>query len=375
MVSKLKTGFGHGGLIARTLKNHETDHKLIPVSIQDEEQKWMTLALLEAMKGVGWASPNPSVGCLLVINGNVIARGFTQNFGGKHAERMAFDSLLGEVNWDQMNGIHAYVTLEPCTHYGKQPPCVDLLLHPSVEKVVVGCVDPDPRVSGGGIRMLQNAGKLVNVGVLELEVQAWHYPFLHQRKTLRPLWIAKWAENQDGLLADAQGNSKWISGEASRAYTHWLRQKYDAILVGAGTWIKDQPRLTVRDCAEPHRRNPIILIHDPKSKVDPSTLVPGVKLYQHETMEDLVSAVENTDFGFQLQSVFCEGGARTLNELIRLKKINLVHRFIGQKSFNKDQESSPHRIQGLDLAESEGWKCSTLCELGNDHLQEWINCF
>ncbi len=373
MVSELKKGFGYGGVIGRTLQNHETNLEVIPSSVENGQQKWMTLALLEAMKGVGWSSPNPSVGCLLVHNGNIISRGFTQNYGGKHAERMAFDSLGTDL--DQFSGLHAFVTLEPCTHYGKQPPCVDLLLHPAIEKVVIGCMDPDPRVCGNGIQLLQKAGKKVEVGVLEAEVRAWHFPFLYQRKTLKPLWIAKWAENENGLLADVNGNSKWISGQSSRAYTHWLRQKYDSILVGAGTWLKDRPQLTVRDCAEPHRRNPVILIHDPRGKIDPSSLSPGIKLYRQESIEELVVAVENTDFGFELQSVFCEGGARTLNELFRLKKFNVLHRFIGQKDFGKDEVGSPHRIQGLELSESAGWKCSTLCELGNDLLQEWVNCF
>jgi len=331
--------------------------------------------VVSTVKGSGWASPNPSVGCVVIRNGNVIARGFTQSYGGKHAERMAFESFKDVSELDSLDGIHVYVTLEPCTHYGKQPPCVDLLLHPSIEKVVIGCTDLDPRVSGEGIRLLENSEKIVKVGVLEKEIRAWHFPFLNHREKNRPLWVAKWAENQDGLLADANGNSKWITGEDSRAYTHWLRQKYDTILVGAGTWLQDLPRLTVRDCAEPHHRNPVILIHDPRRKIDPSSLPGGVRLYTQQSVEDLILAIEGTDFGFELQSVFCEGGARTLSELFRLKKINLVHRFVGEKDFGLEGTASTHRVQGFDPVRESAWKLSTLCKLGNDYLQEWVNCF
>lgn len=368
----LKKGFGLGGVIERTLPKHSEIDFLIPDSIQSNDEKWMTLALLEAMNGIGWASPNPSVGCIVVQGEKVLARGFTQQYGGKHAERMAFESLQKNFDIEKLSHLQVYVTLEPCSHAGKQPPCVELLLHHSVQRIIVGCVDPFPMVSGSGIQRLKDAGKLVDVGVLGDEIRSWHQPFLMKHQRNKPLWIAKWAENETGLLADCEGNSKWITNSQSRAYTHWLRQKYDAILVGAGTWLCDQPKLTVRDCAEPHRRNPIILIHDPKKLIPLDQTNNQQFIFQQSDAQSLISEIEKTNFGFELQSIFCEGGAKTLNDLFRLDVFDVVHRFIGQKDFGALGLSSPHRISTFIPDDSNQWKLTTLCEFGNDRLQEWI---
>ena len=367
----LKTGFGIGGVFSRTLPHHAEIDSLVPDSIRSAEERWMAIALLEAMNGIGWASPNPSVGCVIVRNEKIIARGFTQSYGGLHAERSAFESLQSKYELHQFSDLHVYVTLEPCTHFGKQPPCVDLLLHPAVKKVWIGCEDPNPLVAGKGIALLRRSGKEVEVGILKNEVEAWHSPFLMSQKVKKPLWVAKWAENQDGLLADSEGNSKWITNADSRAYTHWLRQKYDAILVGAGTWIRDQPQLTVRDCAGPHRRNPIVLVHDPKNLLEslPSSKI--FYVFKEQKIADLISVIEQKNFGFELQSVFCEGGARTLNELFRAQRIDLVHRFVGQKALG----SSKHRIMEFH-PESPGtiWTRAASTNFGNDLLQEWVKC-
>lgn len=367
----MKNGFASGGVIARALPKHDSIEALIPSSVSLIEEKWMTYALMEAMNGIGWSAPNPSVGCVVIKDGQIIARGFTQNYGGKHAERMAFESLEKKFNLNELSGLDVYVTLEPCTHFGKQPPCVDLLLHPAVQNVWIGCEDPDHRVSGQGIELLKKTGKGVRVGVLHNEARAWHFPFMQSKISKKPVWVAKWAENENGLLADADGNSKWITNELSRAYTHWLRQKYDVILVGAGTWLKDLPRLNVRDCAEPHRRNPTIVIHDPKKHLVGLNRESGRFVFHDQTIEGLIDTVEKTDFGFELQSVFCEGGARTLSELFRSGRIDLVHRFIGRKDFG----ASKHRVEGF-RPEKQGspWVLETSAKFGNDFLQEWVKC-
>ncbi len=370
----LKKGFGMGGIAARTLPGHSENDFLIPDSATTLEERWMSLALLEAMNGIGWAAPNPSVGCVIVKDNQVLARGFTQKYGGFHAERMAFESLQKSYSLDDLSNLHVYVTLEPCSHIGKQPPCAELLLHPAIEKVLIGCEDPNRLVAGKGIDLLKKAKKEVIIGVLKNEVKAWHYPFLNFQTHHSPIWVAKWAENQDGLLADFEGNSKWITNTSSRAYTHWLRQKYDAILVGAGTWIKDQPKLTVRDCAEPHRRNPIVLIHDPKDQIPKTSIPQSTYIYKQKTIEELISAVEKTDFGTEIQSIFCEGGARTLSELFRVNRIDIVHRFTGDKDFGVLSQSSPYRVTGFFEANREEWERTTLCEFGNDLLQEWVKC-
>ena len=368
MDSILKSGFCFGGVLARTFPYHSKTEDLIPDTVSNPHEKWMTRALLEAMNGVGWASPNPAVGCVIIKNDQILASGFTQHYGGLHAERSAFESLQKNHELNSLSELTVYVTLEPCTHVGKQPACVDLLFHPAVKKVVIACEDPDARVNGLGIQRLKEMGKDVLLGTLQNEARAWHFPFLQHRRGKGPVWIAKWAENQDGLLADALGNSKWITNENSRAYGHWLRQKYDAILVGAGTWIQDQPKLTARDCAEPHRRNPVILIHDPKKRLSPSTLPSSVHVFQQEKITELTSAVNTHDFGFELQSVFCEGGARTLNELFKEDRIDVVHRFVGQKDFG----ASKHRIMEFQpLSPHSRWRHATTAKIGNDYLHEW----
>jgi len=368
MVAILKNGFCFGGVLERTFPQHESIEKLIPDSIANLHEKWMTQALLEAMNAVGWASPNPAVGCVIVKDEKIIASGFTQSYGGLHAERAAFESLRKCHDLDSLSELTVYVTLEPCTHVGKQPACVDLLFHSAIKKVVIACGDPDTRVNGLGIQKLKDAGKEVLLGVLQNEARAWHFPFLQHRRWLGPIWAAKWAENQDGLLADANGNSKWITNEKSRAYGHWLRQKYDAILVGAGTWIQDQPKLTARDCAEPHRRNPVILIHDPKNSLKSKQIAESVHVFNQSKTEDLIAAVLGTDFGFELQSIFCEGGARTLNELFRANRIDVVHRFVGQKDFG----ASKHRIMEFQpLGPDSEWRHAMSAKIGNDYLHEW----
>ncbi len=337
MSSLLKTGYSLGGRIERTLAS---DFCFLATPRSHEE--WMERALLLSMEAVGWSSPNPAVGCLIVKSEKVIAKGFTQEFRKEHAERVAIHSLQ---NLDDLDGATIYVTLEPCSHFGSQPPCVDLLVHSPIKTVVIACQDPDPRVNGQGIQRLKDAGKEVIVGVLENEAKAWHFPFIRNRISEKPVWIAKWAQTQDGAMADAQGNSKWITNETSRAYTHWLRQKYDAILVGARTWIRDRPQLSVRDCATPHRRNPHRLIFDPngalldeaecaylQNQSRPVTIytldakisermqqkcsvtnewVRWIPISAAHPKNEMIlafkSAVEATPFDRPLQSVFCEG--------------------------------------------------------------------
>jgi diaminohydroxyphosphoribosylaminopyrimidine deaminase/5-amino-6-(5-phosphoribosylamino)uracil reductase len=385
---RLKPGFGLGGRFDRTL-NTEV---LSSFDLRQEDEYWMEQALLVAMNGVGWAAPNPSVGCVIVKDKRIIAEGFTQAFRLEHAERMAFSQI---DNLEHLRHATAYVTLEPCAHVGNQPPCVELFLESPIQRIVIACPDPDLRVNGVGIQKLKAAGKEVVVGVLQAEAQAWHFPFLKNRITQKPIWIAKWAENQDGYLADDQGNSKWITGSDSRAYTHWLRQKYDAILVGAATHLKDRPALTVRDCAEPHRRNPDRLVFDPKGLlcrlpkndvlihdqsplyvyVEESNLVDppkaeGLHWIPFNGISGFIQEVEKTNFNRPLQSVFCEGGARLLNSLMRHDIFDVVHQFRGKKIFN--QTDPRYRVE---FKPSESWFCAINHQFQHDDLHEWVKCF
>ncbi len=204
----------------------------------------MTRALRLALRGEGSVEPNPMVGCVLTRGGRVIGEGYHRRFGGPHAEVEALAAVGGSCR-----GATAYVTLEPCAHVGKTPPCCDALIAAGVGRVVVGAGDPNPHVTGGGIERLRRAGIDVDVGVCAAEARRLIAPFTTRVTLGRPYVIAKWAQSMDGRLATDGGDSKWISCEASRKLVHRWRGRVDAIVVGSGTAAADDPRLTARGVA------------------------------------------------------------------------------------------------------------------------------
>jgi len=208
---------------------------------------WMQRALQLAALGAGRTSPNPLVGCVVLdAQGQLVGEGFHAVAGGPHAEVMALRQA-GE----RARGGTAVVTLEPCCHYGRTPPCSQALLAAGVARVVVAMDDPDPRVAGGGLAQLQAAGVEVIRGIGGAEAQALNRPFLHRLRSGRPLGILKWAMSLDGRTALPNGASQWISGADARGWVHRLRAGCDAVIVGGGTLRHDNPLLTSRG-----QRNP-----------------------------------------------------------------------------------------------------------------------
>lgn len=201
----------------------------------------MRTALALAARGLGNTWPNPAVGCVLVRDGLVVGRGWTQPGGRPHAEAEA----LARAG-DRACGATAYVTLEPCSHHGKTPPCAGALIKAGVARVVVACGDSDPRVAGRGIAMLRAAGITVAEGVCEAEALALNEGFFRRIGENRPLVTLKTATTLDGRIASATGASQWITGDAARAWGHRLRASHDAILVGINTALADDPELTCR---------------------------------------------------------------------------------------------------------------------------------
>ncbi|MEK6799089.1 MAG: bifunctional diaminohydroxyphosphoribosylaminopyrimidine deaminase/5-amino-6-(5-phosphoribosylamino)uracil reductase RibD [Planctomycetota bacterium] len=201
----------------------------------------MNRALNLAHRGQGLVEPNPMVGCVLVRKGRIIGEGFHRRFGGPHAEVEALRSC--EVN---PRGAIAYVTLEPCCHQGKTPPCTDALIRAGVARVVVGVRDPNPLVGGRGLQALRRAGVQVDVGICQSEARALIAPFTTWMTQRRPYVIAKWAQGIDGSLVTPPDVSRWISCEASRRFAHQIRARVDAIVVGVGTVLADNPTLTAR---------------------------------------------------------------------------------------------------------------------------------
>lgn len=217
------------------------------------DRQWMKEALLLAEKGKGSVSPNPLVGCVIIDSkGEKVGEGYHKQFGKPHAEVNALTSVKDK---NKLKGATVYVTLEPCSHTGKTPPCADLLASLPIQKVVVAMKDPNPKVNGSGILILTNAGIEVEVGVLEKEAEKLNEFFIHHQTFGRPLVTLKVAQTVDGFLAAADGDSQWISGKQSRKKVHEWRSEYDAVMVGRTTAMADNPNLTVRHVTgrQPHR--------------------------------------------------------------------------------------------------------------------------
>ena len=202
---------------------------------------FMRSALTLARRGLGTVWPNPTVGCVLVNDGEVVGRGWTQPGGRPHGETEALTRA-----GTRAKGATAYVSLEPCCHHGKTPPCTDALIAAGVARVVVSIEDPDPRVSGRGIAKLRDAGIAVDIGVGAKEATEINAGFLMRVAKARPLVTLKLASTLDGKIATANGESRWITGDAARQRAHLLRATHDAIMVGANTVVADDPLLTCR---------------------------------------------------------------------------------------------------------------------------------
>lgn len=230
------------------------------------DERMMRRALELAQKGGGRVEPNPMVGCVIVRNGRVIGEGHHRRFGGAHAEIEALRSCTRNPR-----GATVYVSLEPCCHRGKTPPCTDALIEAGVARVVTPLRDPNPAVNGKGLQRLRAAGIAVTTGVLANEAAEVLAPFLTRVRLGRPYVIAKWAQSLDGRLVTPPGESKWISCKESRKRVHRLRARVDAVLVGVGTILADDPRLTARGV--PLRRKALRVVLDAMLRIPMSAKV------------------------------------------------------------------------------------------------------
>jgi diaminohydroxyphosphoribosylaminopyrimidine deaminase / 5-amino-6-(5-phosphoribosylamino)uracil reductase len=223
------------------------------------DEHYMRIALNLAKKGAPWACPNPLVGAVIVRNDRIIGKGYHRCCGENHAEINAIENATETVR-----GSTIYINLEPCSHHGKTPPCVDRLVREKPARVVIGTVDPNPLVSGRGIAALKRHGIETRVGVLAdqcLEVNEVFFKFI---RTRIPFVTLKFAQSIDGKIATATGHSRWISSEPSRVFAHRLRSLHEAILVGSGTVVKDDPELT---CRLVRGRDPLRVVVDSKLKI------------------------------------------------------------------------------------------------------------
>ena len=273
-----------------------------------------------AKNGLSAAMPNPSVGAVIVVNDCIIAEGFTSAFGGAHAEVNAINAVADKSLLSQAT---MYVSLEPCSHFGKTPPCCDLIAKHKIPNVVVGCLDPNPKVSGAGIQRMKEAGILVNVGVLEHESRESNKRFFTFFEKKRPFVILKWAQSFDGFLSPKQRIDAvpvWLSNQYSRQLVHKWRTEEMAILIGAQTAIDDNPGLTARDYSG---KNPTRLLIDKNNRVLKNAKIfdnaAETIVLNHEKIDfsgNVVQQILNLLYLNNLQSVIIEGGAKTLQSFI-----------------------------------------------------------
>lgn len=309
-----------------------------------EDELYMQRCFELAQLGVGSVSPNPKVGCVIVKHGQIIGEGWHQKYGEAHAE---VNAVTAVTDPSQLIGSTVYVNLEPCSHTGKTPPCVDLLIKHRVKKVVISTPDSNPLVSGNGIEKLKQAGVEVLTGILLQKGRLLNKRFFTFYEKKRPYVILKWAQTADGFIARSNYESRWISNEYSRQLVHKWRSEEDAVLVGTKTAAHDNPQLTVRDWSG---RNPVRLVMDrflrlsDKLQVfDQSVPTICFNVLKHEEHKNLVLVrLDERDFinsmmeylyQKNIQSLMVEGGATTLSLFIDAGMWDEARIFMSPRAF------------------------------------------
>lgn len=360
--------------------------------MSDTDRRFMALALGLAARGLGNVWPNPAVGCVIVNEGRIVGRGWTQPGGRPHAERRALD-MAGAA----ARGATAYVTLEPCSHHGKTPPCSEGLIAAGVARVVSAQEDPDPRVSGRGHAMLRAAGLAVEVGLMEAEARALQAGFLSRITRGRPWLALKLATSFDGRIALANGESQWITSAPARARVHALRARFDAVLVGGGTARADDPLLTVRSFTplrQPVRvvastgldlprgrlagsvsEAPLWLVHGPDAPPEARAFWAGIGAELIEVPlsgQGLDVAALSTALGARgLTRVFCEGGGQFAAALMRAGLVDELIGFTAGVALGADARPALGPLGLAHLPEAPRFTLASVETLGGDVLHRW----
>ena len=334
-----------------------------------QDQDYMRRAIKLAKKGTGFTNPNPLVGAVIVKDGHIIGEGYHARYGKPHAERNAIASLT-----ESAEGATLYVTLEPCCHYGKTPPCTEAIIDQKIGKVVIGSRDPNPLVGGKGAALLRQHGIIVEEDFLKEECDELNPVFFHYMTTKTPYVVMKYAMTADGRIATKTGASKWITGEAARQQVQWMRHQYMGILVGIGTVLADDPLLTVR---QKGWRSPVRIICDSHLQIpldcrivqtasDYPTIVACAaadtekinQLTRHGIQVEVLPGEDGRVdlpklmyvLGQQgIDSILVEGGS-TLNDSLR--RAGLIHQlevFVAPKLFGGTHAKSP--VEGAGIAQ------------------------
>lgn len=319
----------------------------------NQDEKYMHRALQLAALGNGSVSPNPMVGAVIVHNGKIIGEGYHRQIGKAHAEVNAVNSVK-ECDNNKFKESTIYVTLEPCSHYGKTPPCSKLLIEKGIKRVVVGCLDPFKEVSGRGIKMLKEAGCEVITGVLEKECRAINKKFMTAHTLQRPFILLKWAESLDGFIDKKRGEgekSAHISSSVTSVFVHKLRAEYDAIMVGGNTAFLDNPSLTTRLW---HGRNPKRVVVWRNHPIDSNLTLLNDNMDTEviNTKDKTLSEVMHSLYSKGITSIIVEGGATLLQSFIEDGLFDEIRVEIGKHPF-VDGTKAPVLPQNITLVKEE----------------------
>ncbi len=356
-----------------------------------EDERFMNLALQLAKKGCGWTSPNPMVGAVIVKQGRIIGQGWHERCGEPHAERNALASCT-----ETPEGADMYVTLEPCCHQGRQPPCTEAILAAGIKRVAVGSTDPNPLVSGKGIRLLREHGIEVTEHILQKECDRLNEVFFHYIRTGRPFVVMKYAMTMDGKIAAYTGASKWVTGKEARNHVQEQRHRYTGIMVGSGTVLADDPLLT---CRMENGKNPVRILCDTRLRIPLSSQVvvtakqvptviatcstdrqkripyeeAGCRILtmgEKEGHVDLAELMQRLGQE-QIDSILLEGGG-TLNwAALKSGIVQKLQAYLAPKLFGGQDAKTPVEGKGVPSpAEAFPLKNSTVTRLGEDFLIE-----
>lgn len=331
---------------------------------QIQDQFFLKETLKLAKKGIGWTNPNPMVGAILVKNGSIVGKGYHKRVGSAHAEIEAIKSSK-----DSLKGATLYINLEPCSHFGRTPPCVDEIIKAKITRVVCSTLDPNPKVSGRGIAKLKKAGIDVSVGILEYRARILNETFFTFHEKNRPFIALKFASSLDGKIATKTGDSKWITNEKARIYARNLRGQYQAILVGINTVIKDNPHLGTRI---KNKKNPPRIILDSHLKIplesyvlrDSNVLIittstankQKLKQLNKRGIEVLVLSGDKISIPKLLQklkaieiiSVMVEGGGKTIGSFVDSGFVDKVYAFVSPIIIGGKQAISAVEGRGVE---------------------------
>ncbi len=356
------------------------------------QEEYMRRAIELAKLGEGFVNPNPMVGAVIVKNGKIIGEGYHARYGDMHAERNALVSLT-----ESAEGAEMYVTLEPCCHHGKQPPCTEAIIDAGIKTVYVGSMDPNAMVAGKGVRMLEMAGVEVHTGVMKEECDALNPIFFHYISTGKPYVIMKYAMTMDGKIAAYTGKSQWITGEEARSHVQHTRNRCAAIMVGVGTVLQDNPRLT---CRLEGGSNPVRIICDSQLRTPLDSVIVQtaneVATYIATISEDKEAIAKYEELGVHvictpvcdgkvdlawlmtmlgengIDSVLLEGGSTLNYSAMQAGIVDHVQVYIAPKIFGGDGRYTP--IRGLGVEEpNQAFMCGTptITTFGDDVLLEY----